>query len=64
MPWTPADATRHQKLATTSRLKRMWTVVANAELAKHGDDAKAIKAANAVVHRAAGSGPKHKPRKK
>lgn len=51
MPWTPDDASRHTKMADTTKRARMWADVANKELAKHGDDGAAIRAANAVVHR-------------
>lgn len=49
MPWATADATSHTKKANTPRLARMWRDVANAELNKHGDEARAVKAANGVV---------------
>ena len=49
MPWNAKDATRHDKKANSPKLKRQWAYVANSELARTGDDATAIKAANAVV---------------
>lgn len=49
MPWTAADATRHTHKADTPKRQRQWADVANSELAKHGDDARAIRAANSVV---------------
>lgn len=51
MPWKLADAQRHTHLATTSRLRRIWTQVANKTLADTGDDAIAIRVANATVRR-------------
>ena len=48
MPWTERDAQRHQHKATTAKLRQQWAAVANAELKAHGDDARAIRAANAV----------------
>ena len=57
MPWSPRDAYRHTKQANTPLLQRQWAHVANSELEAHGDDARAIRAANAVVARGANSGP-------
>lgn len=54
MPWTDAEATAHTKAATTPALKRLWAKVANASLKKHGDDARAIREANAAVDAAKG----------
>ena len=51
MPWTPEDAHEKTHLANSPRRARMWAHVANGELQSHGDDAAAIEAANAVVHR-------------
>lgn len=47
MPWSPADATRHDKQANTPAKRRKWAAIANAILAKTGDDVLAIKTANA-----------------
>lgn len=53
MPWSDeADATRHTKLATTAKLRRLWLHVANDELAQHQDDGLAVKMANGAVKRA------------
>jgi hypothetical protein len=52
LPWSPDDAPRHTKLATTAKLRRMWAHTANGELDEHGDDGLAVKAANGVVKRA------------
>ncbi len=49
MPWTPEDAHKHSKLAKGAKA-RQWAHVANAVLAKTGDDARAIREANAVIH--------------
>jgi|SoimicMinimDraft_3_1059731.scaffolds.fasta_scaffold217261_2 translation initiation factor 2 alpha subunit (eIF-2alpha) len=44
MPWTVQTAKRHNKNANEA-----WTKVANSILKKYGDDAKAIKIANAAI---------------
>lgn len=49
MPWTAEQATAHTHKADTPKKKRQWADVANSELAAHGDDARAIRAANSVV---------------
>lgn len=50
MPWTPSDGpSRHTKKADTPKKRRQWADIANAELKKTGDDAKAIRIANGVV---------------
>lgn len=51
MPWTAADATKKTKKASSPKAKRQWRDVANGVLKKTGDDARAIKEANAVVGR-------------
>lgn len=51
MPWKPSDAAGKTHLADTSRRKRMFADVADSVLAKTGDDGRAIREANAVVHR-------------
>jgi hypothetical protein len=48
MPWDRADATRFSKKAKGKEGK--WARTANAVLKQTGDDAKAIKLANAAVH--------------
>ena len=60
MPWTARDAYGHTKKANTPLLQRQWTHVANSELEAHGDEARAIRAANAVVARGANSTSKRK----
>ena len=49
MPWTPSDATKHTKEANTTEAQKTWAKVANAALKKHGDEAKAIRIANAAI---------------
>ncbi len=49
MPWKLADVAGKTKKATSAKLKRQWLDVANGELAKHGDEKRAIMAANGVV---------------
>lgn len=51
MPWTPRDASRHTKKARSKTAKRQFADVANAVLAKTGDEGRAIREANAVVKR-------------
>ena len=49
MPFTPADATKYDKAASTPAKQRMWASIANAVLQKHGDDGMAIRVANSKV---------------
>ncbi len=49
MPWTPKDAPAHTKKANTPAKRKQWAEVADSVLAKTGDDAQAIRAANSVV---------------
>lgn len=49
MPWSPRDALRHTKKADTPAKQRQWRDVANQTLKRTGDDAKAIREANAAV---------------
>ncbi len=53
MPWTPNDAERHTRKATTRVLKELWAKVANESLERTGDEGRAIREANAVVARRA-----------
>ncbi len=55
MPWTSDDAPRHTRKADTEHLRRLWAEVANSVLADTGDEARAIRSANAAVARAARS---------
>jgi hypothetical protein len=49
MPWTSNDAEKRTHKATTSELKELWAKVANECLKNTGDEARAIREANAVV---------------
>lgn len=51
MPWSSRDAASNTKKAKTPAAKRQWAHVANAVLKKTGSEAKAVRAANAVVAR-------------
>jgi len=51
MPWTAKDASRKTKKAKSPKAKRQWAHVADAVLAKTGDEGRAIREANAVVKR-------------
>jgi hypothetical protein len=49
MPWQPSDAKAKTKKARTPKLKRKWSAVANAILAKTGNEGLAVKTANGVI---------------
>jgi hypothetical protein len=49
MPWTPADASKKDKKATSPIEKRQWSDVANSILKRTGNDARAIRGANSVL---------------
>ena len=51
MPWTSNDAEKHTHKADTRELQELWAKVANETLERTGDDARAIREANAVVAR-------------
>ena len=51
MPWTPADAQRHDSKADTPKKQRQWADVANSVLKRTGSDAEAVKQANGVIRR-------------
>ena len=51
MPWSEADAKRHTKSARSAKAKRQWSIVANSILERTGNEARAIRGANAVVSR-------------
>ena len=56
MPWTANDAERHTHKATTpATLKELWAKVANESLERTDDEGRAIREANAVVARQAGT---------
>lgn len=48
MPWTKADAEKHNKKAK-GKAGAKWAKVANAALEEYGDDATAVKVANAAI---------------
>jgi hypothetical protein len=56
MPWTADEAERHTHKAATQELKDLWAKVANERLESTGDEARAIREANAVVARQAEGG--------
>lgn len=49
MPWEPKDAQRHTKMANTPAKKKKWADMADAILKDSGDEAKAIRIANAKM---------------
>ena len=49
MPWTARDVSRHNHRAKSPKRRRQWRDVANSILARTGDDARAIRGANAAV---------------
>jgi hypothetical protein len=49
MPWSPKDALRHTKKATSPKAKRQFAKVANKVLKASGDEGKAVRIANAAV---------------
>ena len=51
MPWTPSDAKRKTRKASTPKKQRQWSDVANSVLSSTGDEGRAIREANAVVGR-------------
>ena len=51
MPWTSQDAERHTHKASTAPLQELWAKVANETLDRTGDEARAVREANAVVAR-------------
>jgi hypothetical protein len=53
MPWTPNEAERHTRKATTRELQELWAKVANEALERTGDEGSAIREANAVIARQA-----------
>ena len=55
MPYGPGDAKRHNKKATTPRLRRAWAEVWNKVHAATGDEARAFREANAAVDQAIAS---------
>jgi hypothetical protein len=49
MPWNSSNAKEFTKKAKSPKSQRKWAHVANAVLAKTGDEGSAIRQANAVV---------------
>lgn len=49
MPWSTKDVAGKTKKAKTAKRKRQWVDVANAELKRTGNEARAIRMANGVV---------------
>ena len=49
MPWTPEQASKHDRKATSPIEKRQWADVADSILKRTGDDARAIRGANSVL---------------
>ena len=49
MPFSPDDATKHTRKASTDARKRQWADVANSALKRGDSDTSAIRQANAVV---------------
>jgi len=49
MPWSASNAKEFMSKADTPKKQRAWAAAANAALAKHGSDSKAIRIANATV---------------
>jgi hypothetical protein len=52
MPWTAKDAHNKTHRAKSPKRKRQWSKVANSILERTGDDARAIRGANAAVKKA------------
>lgn len=51
MPWRSSQAKAHTQRANTPKRKRQWAHTANNVLKRTGDEARAIRTANAVVGR-------------
>jgi hypothetical protein len=49
MPWSAKDAAAKTKKAKSPTAKRQWAHVANSVLKRTGDDARAVREANAAV---------------
>ena len=49
MPWTPADAQKHDKSANAPEKRRRWAKIANGVLKRTGNDVMAIRVANSRV---------------
>lgn len=51
MPWSPSDATRHNKSVKSAHGRDIWSSTANSVLAESGDEGKAIRIANAAANK-------------
>ncbi len=51
MPWQSSDAARHTRKAKSAKARSQWKEVANSVLARTGNDARAVRAANSVIAR-------------
>ena len=51
MPWSASDAHKKTHAADTSAEKHKWQAIANTVLKKDGDEGKAIRIANAAMHK-------------
>jgi hypothetical protein len=49
MPWSPADAVTHTHKAKSPTAQRQWAHVANGVLETTGDEARAVREANAAI---------------
>jgi hypothetical protein len=63
MPWTPRDAYSHTKKASTPSTQQRWASVANSVLQSTGDEARAIREANATVAKAPRPSKRKRPSK-
>lgn len=63
MPFSASDAKRHTHRANTSRRRRVWASVANEVLDRTGDDAQAVRQANAAIDQLADESVRHQARR-
>jgi hypothetical protein len=49
MPWKASDASKHTKKANTPAEAKTWAATANSVLKDTGDEARAIRTANAAI---------------
>jgi hypothetical protein len=49
MPWSLSSGIKHTKKAKNPATKKQWASTANSVLKKSGDEAKAVRVANAAV---------------
>ena len=54
MPWNQSQARRHTRKARTQKDRETWSEVANETLERTGDEARAVRTANAVIKRKRG----------